>query len=200
MNNKKILLLDCDEVIVYPKFVECVNDYLGTDYVIDDFTDYYIDTAVIPEDKLDDYNNYVRGINLYDGATIIPGAIDSLKRLSEYYEIYVLSSCVNLTDVEGSGRIFIDKYNFLLKEFSFLNPANFIFTGAKSLFKADVKIDDLVTNFKDDEDVKLKVLFPAYHNRNLTSEDLLKKGIIKAGDDWHHGWENVEKILMDYIN
>ena len=45
---KKKILLDCDKVICFSGFLEAVNDFLGTNYEIDDFTDYYIDDVIIP--------------------------------------------------------------------------------------------------------------------------------------------------------
>lgn len=193
---KKDLLLDVDEVIVFSGFVEAVNDFLKTNYVIDDFTEYYIDKVAIPEERLKDFNQFLNNRNLYDYAQLLPDSIETIKRLSKYYNIYILSACVNSSNVQGSGRIFVDKYNFLLKKLPFINPKNFIFTGAKHLFRADVKIDDLITNFSTEEDVKLKILFPSYHNKNITDEELLEKGIIRAGFDWKTGWQEVEKILM----
>lgn len=193
---KKDLLLDVDEVIVFSGFVEAVNDFLGTNYVIDDFTEYYIDNAAIPKERLEEFNHFLNNRNLYDYAQLLPDAIETIERLSNYYNIYILSACVNGSNVEGSGRIFVDKYKFLLKKLPFINPKNFIFTGAKHLFKADVKIDDLISNFSRDEDVKLKILFPSYHNKDITDEELLVKGVIRAGYDWKTGWHEVEKILM----
>lgn len=196
MEKKKDVLLDIDEVVVFSGFVEAVNDFLGTNYVIDDFTDYYIDTAVIPEDRMDEFNEFVNNRNLYEFAPILPGAIESLSRLKNYYNIHPLTSCVNETNIKGSGRIFMDKYNFLLENLPFLDPKSFIFTSSKGLFKAYAKIDNLLSNFNDDEDVEVKILFPAYHNKNITDEELKEKGVIRAGYDWRKGWEEVEKILM----
>ena len=91
---------------------------------------------------------------------------------------------------EGSGKIFTDKYNFLLKYLPFLNPEHFIFTSVKNKFKADIQIDDRVDKFSDDVD--LKILFPSYHNKDVIVPD----DIIRAGNDYHKGWKEIEKILL----
>ena len=65
---KKTLLLDVDEVIVFSGFLEAINEFLGTDYVIDDFSEYYIDSVVIPSDRMDEFNEFLRNRNLYDYA------------------------------------------------------------------------------------------------------------------------------------
>lgn len=194
MEKKKILLLDVDEVICFGGFLEAVNDFLGTKYVIDDFTNYYIDEAAIPEERMAEFNEFIRNRDMYQNPYILPHAIEVIKELSEYYDIYILSSCVNPFDIEGSGNLFKTKYDFLRKLLPFIDPKNFILTSAKHLFKADVQIDDLITNFSDD--VTLKILFASYHNKNITDEELAKYGAVRAGHDWREGWDEVRKILL----
>ena len=46
---KKSILLDVDEVVCFPGFLKAANDFLGTDYKIDDFSDYYLDSVAIPK-------------------------------------------------------------------------------------------------------------------------------------------------------
>ena len=132
---KKKLLLDCDEVICFSGFLEAVNEFMGTNYVIDDFTDYYIDEAVIPPERMDEFNKFINGRNMYENTHVLPGAIEAIKKLSELYDIYICSSCVNPFDIKGSGRMFADKYNFLIENLSFIKPGNFIFTSANIYLK-----------------------------------------------------------------
>lgn len=191
---KKTIILDVDEVICFGGFLNAVNDFLGTNYVIDDFTDYYIDEACIPKDRMAEFNKFIQGRDMYKNALMLPNAIETIKDLNEKYEIFILSSCVNPFDVEGSGRLFQDKYNFLRSILPFLNPKNIILTSAKHMFKADIQIDDLITNFSDD--VGMKILFPSYHNKDVNDEDLEKCGAIRAGVDWRDGWNNIRDILL----
>lgn len=191
---KKTIILDVDEVICFGGFLNAVNDFLGTNYVIDDFTDYYIDEASIPKDRMDEFNKFIQGRDMYKNALMLPNAIETIKDLNEKYDIFILSSCVNPFDVEGSGRLFQDKYNFLRSILPFLNPKNIILTSAKHMFKADIQIDDLITNFSDD--VGMKILFPSYHNKDVNDEDLEKCGAIRAGVDWRDGWNNIRDILL----
>lgn len=192
---KKKLLLDVDEVICFSGFLEAVNEFMETNYVIDDFTDYYIDEAVVPSERMTEFNKFLNGRNMYENAHILPGAIETIKRLSEVYDIYICSSCVNPFDIAGSGRMFADKYNFLIENLPFIKPGNFIFTSAKHLFKVDVKIDDRLSNFEGDE-VEVKILFPSYHNKDITDEELATAGVVRAGYDWRTGWDNVLEILL----
>ena len=110
---KKKLLLDIDEVVCFCGILQAVNDFMGTNYVIDDFTDYYIDEVAIPKEYFNDFNEFLSHRNLYEVPDLLPKAIETLQRLNEHFDIYVCSSCLNPLDLENSGRIFQDKFNFL---------------------------------------------------------------------------------------
>lgn len=191
---KKVLLLDVDEVITFSGILDAVNEYMNTDYKIDDFTNYYIDEVAIPKDKFLDYNNFLMNRDFYKTPHILPNAIEVIKELNEVYDVYICSSCINPLDVDNSGFIFKDKFNFLVNLLPFINPKHFIFTSSKHLIKADIQIDDLVDNLKND--TELRILFPSYHNKEYTNEELEKLGIVRAGSDWRTGWEEVRKILL----
>ena len=190
----KKILLDVDEVICFSGFLEAVNDFLGTNYEIDDFTEYYIDVAAVPENRMEEFADFVNNRNLYKDANILPDAIETIERLNKVYDIYICSSCVNSLDVKGSGRIFKDKYDFLVTKLPFLDPQKFIFTNTKNLFKADIQIDDRLSNLGGE--IETKILFPSYHNREITDDELKKNGVIRAGNNWKKGWHEVEKILI----
>lgn len=192
---KKRILLDVDEVICFTGFLHAINEFMNTDYVIDDFTDYYLDEVAIPKDRMNEFNNFVSTINLYDYADMLPGAVESIKRLSQYFDIYILSSCINPFDIENSGVLFLNKYKFLLKHLPFISPEKYIFTSSKHLVSGDIIIDDRLSNLKND--IKAKILFPSYHNKDITDEELAKHGVIRAGFDWRKGWEKTESIIMD---
>lgn len=192
---KKDLLLDVDEVICFAGFLQFVNDFMGTQYVIDDFTDYYIDEVAIPKERFDEFNKFISDKNLYENAYIIPKAIETIELLNRLYNIYICSSCINPFDLNNSGKLFKDKYDFLREILPFLKPENFIFTNAKHIFKADVQIDDRLSNLNND--INTKILFPSYHNKNIDGKLLKEQGIIRAGLDWRNGWDEVAHILMD---
>lgn len=195
---KKDLLLDVDEVICFSGYLEAVNDFLNTNYNIDDFDCYYIDEKVIPKERFKEFNEYVSKRNLYDYTSFLPGAIETIKKLNEKYEIYICSSCLNTFDLDNSGIQFKNKYDFLRKNLPFINPQKFILTSSKNMVKADIQIDDYLPNF--DNDTKLKILFPSYHNKNIDDEILKEKNIIRAGYDWKTGWQEISKILLKNEN
>ena len=194
MNRKKDILIDIDEVIFFSGYLEGMNEYLGTNYKIDDFNYYYIDKVAVPKDKIKDFNVYLRGKDLYENAEVLPGAKETINKLLDEYNVYICSACINPYDVEGSGMIFKNKYDFIRREFPRIPLENIIFTSSKHMIKADIQIDDKVSNL--DSSIETRILFPSYHNKELNEEELSKKGIIRAGLDWRTGWKEVEKILI----
>lgn len=192
---KKDLLLDVDEVVCFPGFLEAVNSFMKTNYVIDDFTDYYIDKVAIPDDRFDEFNCFLDSINLYENACVLPDAVETIEALNKLYNVYILSACVNPFNVLTSGRAFKDKYDFLIELLSFINPERFIFTSSKQLVKADIIIDDRVPNLC--SDIETKILFPSYHNKDIPDSVLEKHDILRAGYDWRNGWNEVGKMLID---
>ena len=191
---KKVLLIDVDEVITFSDILDAINEFMNTDYSIDDFNTYFIDREVIPQDKILEYNKYLVSRGFYKKPKVLPNAVEVIKELNEIYDVYICSSCINLIDVNSSGDIFKDKFDFLVKLLPFINPKHFIFTSSKHLIKADIIIDDLIDNLKND--IELKILFPSYHNKETSNEELDKFGIIRAGYDWQNGWEEIKKILL----
>ena len=183
------LLVDIDEVLCQSTFLDEMNKFLKTNYKIDDFTEYYIDDALGADKNRQKFYKVLEDKDLYKNAKIYDGAIESLKKLNDYYEIYICSACVMFCMPEKSGIFFKHKYDFLIKNFPFLNPDRFIFTGAKNIFKADVQIDDRLSNLKGD--VKTKILFTAYHNKNITTDELNKNNCIRCDN-----WQQIENLLL----
>lgn len=192
---KKKILLDVDEVICFSGFLPVINEFLNTNYEIDNFTKYYLDVAAIPKERMEEFNKFISTKNLYDYADLLPNSVEVIRELNEYYDIYILSSCVNPFDIENSGILFLNKYKFLLKNLPFINPEKYIFTSSKHLVSGDIIIDDRLSNLK--SDIKIKILFPSYHNKDITNEELAKHGVIRAGYDWRTGWQETREILMD---
>ncbi len=195
MRNLKDLLLDIDGVYCFPNFLDAINDFLGSDYVIDDFSDYYMDREAIPKERFNEFNNFLNNRNLYQNAQVLPYAKEVLKDLNLICNIYVCSSCINPFDITRSGKLFADKYNFLMSSMPFIKPEHFIFTNAKHLFRADIQIDDRLSNLN--ESIETKILFPSYHNKLIQDNELIKKGILRAGYDWKTGWLELAKILLE---
>lgn len=196
---KESILLDIDEVVCFSGYLELVNEFLNTNYSIDDFKNYYIDEEAIGSERMDEFNEFIKGRNHYENPIFLPNAVRVLKKLSKYYDIYPLSACISAFDLENSGKFFKDKFDFLYNTFTQeeIPAKNYIFTSSKELVHGDIQIDDLLSNLSNN--VSLRILFPSYHNKDMSVEDALKLDVIKAGDEWEKGWINVEKILSERL-
>lgn len=101
MEGKKNLLLDIDEVFCFPGFVKAINDFLGTNYVIDDFRNYYMDKEVIPKERFEEFNKFLNGRNLYEDAQILPYAVETLKKFIIFIHVHLVSILLILWDREN---------------------------------------------------------------------------------------------------
>ena len=194
---KKKILLDIDEVFCFSGYVELINEFLHTNYTVDDFSEYYISDIAIPKERKKEFYDFISKRNQYENSQLLPGALESIKKLSKYYDIYHCSDCRNPFDMANSGRIYKGKFEMLhsLIPEDVIPTRNYIFTGAKEICTGDIQIDDLVSNLN--PHISLKILFPSYHNKKISNIDLASRGIIRAGYDYHTGWQEVCKILLN---
>lgn len=186
---KKKILVDLDYVICYPGFLKILNDFLGTDYKEEDFTEYIIDPIIGTQEKINEFYEYYLKHDGYKDAVLIEGAKETLEKLSKNYDIYICSACVMYGVERKSAKLFKDKFEYLMREFPFIDPEKIIFTNSKNIFKADVQIDDRLPNMLGD--IKVKLLFDAYHNKNITEKELLDNNIIRVKN-----WKEIEAILL----
>lgn len=177
MNKLKSIMIDMDDVIVKGGFLYLINEYLNTNYVEEDFKDFYMQD-VIP-DKAEFFKFFLTR-NLYDHSMIVENAYEVMKELNEQYKVYIGTSYVFPEIINESGVVLVNKYNYLMKMFPFFSPSNFVFLVDKSVLNCDIKIDDRVDNLVGAEN---KILFSAYHNKNISDEELNGMNITRA-DSW----------------
>ena len=172
---KKKLMIDIDDVIVNQDgWIYLVNSFLGTNYTIDDVRGYYIQD-LIPK-------------HVYDYGKINNDCINVLKELSEKYDVYICSAYIYRDDISFSAKLLKYKFEFLYKNFSFLNPSHFIFCDNKSILNFDIKIDDKLDNLIGAE---TKILYTAYHNKNISDEKLKESNIVRVNN-----WIDIKNILL----
>lgn len=175
-----------DDVITTGGFLYLVNEYLKTDYKEDDFENFYMQD-VIP-DK-DEFFKWFKTHNMYDHCTLIPDVYEVLEKLSKNNEIFIGTSYIIRDIIKDTGFLLPQKYEFLINTFPFLDPQNFIFLGNKSVLNCDIKIDDRIDNL---DGAKTKILFTAWHNKNISKEELNDKGIKRADN-----WKEIENMLLN---
>ncbi len=182
------LIVDMDDVITEKGFIRMINEFLGTNYKQEDAESYYIND-LIPKDRMDEWIEFYSNNNVYDYANIIDGAKETLEKLNEKYDLYIATAYVFRDAPQVSGKTLYDKYNFLIKNFPFIDPHKFIFISNKELLEADIRIDDSPKKLLGK--ARLKLLFTAYHNKNMTKEELKEHNFVRV-----NGWKEVEEILL----
>lgn len=185
----KKILVDIDEVVCLNTYLDELNKWTGNDFKINDFTCYYIDDIIQDPVERYNFNASIATVDLYKGAYVYPGAVDVLKKLSEQYEVYFLSAYVNPYAVEESGVALQYKFDFVRKNFPFIDPSHIIFGGSKNIFDVDVQIDDKFKNLKNKTPIKL--MFEAHHNKHFTEKELGEYSIKRVSS-----WADIEKILL----
>ena len=157
--SKPIFLTDLDEVMVEGGYLYLMNEFLGTNFTKDDLEGiYYIEDIVESMETREEIHRYWIEKNVYNHSTVINGAKECLKQISESYEIYVCSSpYFPLATNEYLSRVFAQKFNFITQNFPFIHPRNIIFMDNKTLFNSKVKfqLDDRISNLSSDARHKL---------------------------------------------
>lgn len=189
----KTIMVDMDDVLTYGNFAKILEDYLGYKPDYDSITNYYIQDIL--EDKKDDFFSKFKDMDMYENATLLPDCYDTLEELSKYYKIYICTDYIWREIVEYAGNNLRNKYKFLYDKLDFIEPKNFIFVGDKSIVDCDIKIDDKVNNIQGAE---MKLLFTAWHNKNLSEDELKSQSIIRVNN-----WKEIGKVLLSnevYMN
>jgi len=184
----KKIMVDMDDVICDGGFLSLVNQFLKTDYRIEDIETYYIQD-VIPKERYEEWSKFFNTKNVYDYCDMIKDTYEVLEKLSKKYEIYITTAYIFRDNEEYSANNLKNKFEWLYKNLPFISPNNYIFTTNKEIIDCDIKIDDKLSNLKGKAETKL--LFTAYHNKTLTDEELKQNGVIRV-----NGWKEIEKILL----
>lgn len=183
----KTIMVDMDDVLTYGNFTAILNEYLGYKPDYDKIKTFYIQDIL--GDKKDDFFDKFKDMDMYENATLLPDCYDTLKELSKHYKIYICTDYIWREIVEHAGNNLKNKYKFLYDKLDFINPRNFIFTADKSVVNCDIKIDDRLDNISGAE---TKLLFTAWHNKDLSNEELKEQNIIRVNN-----WQEIGKILLD---
>ncbi len=185
----KTIMIDLDETICSPAYLEEVNRYLGTNYKYEDIDTYFVED-IIPESKRDDFLDYFyQNLNVYTNAKELPEAIKVIEELTHFYDVYVVSAFVDKRRLDESSIMAKYKYEWIRANLPFLDPKKFIFTSSKHMVMCDIKIDDKVSNLKGYGETKL--LIDQMHNRKFSFEELERLGIRRVYD-----WNQIRSILI----
>lgn len=188
MNTKKRLMIDMDDVICDGGFLYLVNKFTSSNYVIDDFANYYLQDIIPSEDK-EKWFEFFSNNNIYEKAEFIGNARGVIEKLNEEYELFIVTAYIIKDRPSISGRLLSDKFEWLQANLPFISPKNYIFTDHKEFIDFDIKIDDKLSNLEGN--AKMKLLFTAYHNKNFTDEHLNSLNVQRVDN-----WDTIKKILL----
>ena len=183
----KKLLIDLDDVLAIDGYLNMLNAYFKTGYKYQDIKGYYVE-ELLTKEQLKEYRKFFKNNNVYDYARAEVNSKYVLMKLMTMYDIYVCSKYYSDLDNTIVPELLPRKCEFVIKNYPFLDRKNFIFTNDKSMIEADAKIDDSIDNLTGSG---VKLLYTAYHNRNITKEELDELGIKRVNN-----WLQIEEELM----
>lgn len=187
---KEKIVFDFDDVLVQDAFLEVLEKYIGKKIDRSNITNYYLEKEFLKtEEELNQFFEYFMTQNMYEYGYITHGAKELLKKLGEDYEILIFSAVVFEEAKEKAGILFQNKYEFIRKEFPFIDPANIILGGNKSIITAKYFIDDRIDHLKNSH-AEIKVLYSASHNMQYSDFDLFHNNIIRVSS-----MEEIEKMI-----
>lgn len=182
---KETIMIDMDDVIVSGGFLYLINEFLNTNYKESDFKEFYMQD-VIPNKQ--EFFKWFQTQNVYQYSELKKDVVEVLEQLNREYNIYIGTSYIFREIPNESGFVLKQKHDFLVKNFPFINPYNFIFLANKNLLNCDIKIDDRIDNLNN---AKRKILYTAYHNEDISNNFLMENGIERA-----NGWQDVKRLLL----
>lgn len=193
MEEIKIIMSDQDEVITKGGLVEAISVFTNLIYKEEDFKKFYMQ-SVIPKERKDEFfYDFLPHYNLYTKCIIIPGAVETLRELVESgrYEVFIATDWMFPEIEDRCEWNIVDKHNFLIHTLGF-SPRKLAFVGDKKIIAAHIRIDDRIGNLTNHLYVPEKrILFPAYHNMDLSEEYLESLNIERVKD-----WEEIGRKLL----
>lgn len=183
----KTIMVDMDNVITDGSFKKYIEEFYGINVNLDEIKEYtYVQE--LTKEKTKEFWEYVSDKSFYDDALLLEGCLKVLEDLNEKYEVYIVTSYLWNETIDLSGRNLSDKYYYLRKEIPFIKPEKYIFATNKNIMNFDIRIDDKIENLAG-ADVKL--LFTAWHNKDISEEELENKNIIRVNN-----WKEIGEILL----
>lgn len=186
---KKVLIVDIDNVLVDNCILIMLNKFLGTSYREEDFEDFRLENMLGTPEKISEFYDFALDGDMYQYISVLDGVLEILPKLNEKYDLFLCTDILLPEHEWLANKEFDSKFKMLKEKFSFLNPEQFIFMKRKQLLHADFMIDDNPTNFG--KHIKNKLLFSAYHNNNLTKNDLKKLGLRRV-----NSWLEIAEVLL----
>ena len=181
----KTIMVDMDDVITIGNFNKFLEEFLGQKIDTDNNKYKYRQEAI--KGRENEFRLIYQYRNLYANAPLLDGCYEVLRKLNEKYDVYIVTAYIWGQDIINAEENLKNKFIYLKENLPFISSQKYIFTQDKKILDFDIKIDDRINNL---EGAKIKLLFTAWHNKNISSKELESKGIIRV-DSWY----DIEKVL-----
>ncbi len=171
---KEKILIDLDDTIIVDSWKELTEEYLGEPIDLDSLEPgTYVNFGL----ETPEFINYFIEHDLYDYGYLDAYIVDSIKKLSEHYDVYIASSFIAPGMPETNAIFAKRKMDFLQKKFSFLGDSKFLLVACKNMIEVDISIGD---SMSDQIGKKQNFLLTRYHNKHISNEELSKKNSIRV--------------------
>lgn len=181
----KTIMVDMDDVITIGNFNKFLEEFLGQKIDTDNNKYKYRQEAI--KGRENEFRLIYQYRNLYANVPLLDGCYEVLRKLNEKYDVYIVTAYIWGQDIINAEENLKNKFIYLKENLPFISSQKYIFTQDKKILDFDIKIDDRINNL---EGAKIKLLFTAWHNKNISSKELESKGIIRV-DSWY----DIEKVL-----
>ncbi len=156
------ITLDMDDVLAdtHGKLIEYVLNEFDTHYLYEDFRKTAFRELLHPK-QLKKMYSYIHQTGFFKDIPVMEGAQETVKELSQYYEIYVATAALEFPNS------FREKYDWLQMNFPDISWKNIVFCGDKSIIASDFLIDDHIKNMI--SFTGKGILYSAPHNKDETA-------------------------------
>ncbi len=183
----KTLMIDMDDVITDNQFSTFLEEFLNKKIDLNPTNIKYKQDLI--KGKEEEFKNIYEYKNLYKNAPLLNDCFETLQKLNQTYDIYIVTSYIWGKDIINPAENLKNKFNYLKEQLPFINPDKYIFIQNKKLIHFDIKIDDRLSGL---ENADTKILFSAWSNESIKDFELKEKNIIRANN-----WIDIEKLLLN---
>ncbi len=186
----KTLMIDMDNVITNNQFTLFLEEFLNKKLDFNTMNVKYRQDVI--EGKEEEFRDIYQYKNLYENAPLLEGCYETIKRLSEKYDIYIVTSYIWGKDIIDPAENLKNKFNYLKEKLPFIKTNNYIFAQNKKIMHFDISIDDRLSGL---ENADFKILFNSWSNKSISEEYLSENNIIRVNN-----WSEIESLLLKEFN
>jgi 5'(3')-deoxyribonucleotidase len=131
------ICVDMDDVIAntLSELISRYNHEFDEQLTVDDLSGRHIWDFVRP-DRIPALERQIASEDFYPSLSVVPNSQVVLERLQRRYEVYIASAVMEYP------RSFGAKYEWLRRNFPFIQPSHIVFCGNKGILQGDFLIDD----------------------------------------------------------